>query len=97
MLDVPPSERGVRGIHPHRDSWPGFFESQAARAAFATESPDVTSGAQLALAFPLLRCGTAAGVERDPEQRLRLTLGLSKGDDRWVVTHEHPSFADKTG
>jgi ketosteroid isomerase-like protein len=29
-----------------------------------------------------------------PERRLRLTLGLVERDGRWVVTHEHRSFAD---
>jgi hypothetical protein len=28
-----------------------------------------------------------------PEKRLRLTLGLRKQDGRWVVAHEHHSFA----
>ena len=28
-----------------------------------------------------------------PDRRLRLTIGLRRHDDRWVVTHEHHSFA----
>jgi ketosteroid isomerase-like protein len=64
---------------------------------FEIESLDVTAGAEVAFAFALLRYGTPADFERDPEQRLRLSTGLSKVDDRWVVTHEHHSFADKTG
>jgi uncharacterized protein (TIGR02246 family) len=97
MFDVPPPERGVRGIDAYRDTWPGFFEWQSSGAVFEIESLDVTAGADVAFAFALLRCGTPADFERDPEQRLRLTIGLSKVDDRWVVTHEHHSFADKTG
>jgi uncharacterized protein (TIGR02246 family) len=97
MFDVPPPEQGVRGIDAYRDSWPGFFEWQSSGAVFEIESLDVTAGAEVAFAFALLRCGTPADFERDPEQRLRLTIGLSKVDDRWVVTHEHHSFADKTG
>jgi ketosteroid isomerase-like protein len=31
-----------------------------------------------------------------PGQRLRLTLGLRKSDDRWIVLHEHHSFPDRT-
>ena len=30
----------------------------------------------------------------NPDQRLRLTLGLRKEDGDWVVAHEHHSFAD---
>ena len=28
----------------------------------------------------------------NPDNRLRLTIGLQKRDGRWVVTHEHHSF-----
>ena len=94
MFDVPPPERGVRGLDAYRDTWPGFFEWQASGAVFEIESLDVTAGADVAFAFALLRCGTPADFERDPEHRLRLTIGLRKVDDRWVVTHEHHSFAD---
>jgi ketosteroid isomerase-like protein len=37
-----------------------------------------------------------ASLAADPERRLRLTLGLRKQDRRWVVAHEHHSFADPT-
>jgi ketosteroid isomerase-like protein len=64
---------------------------------FEIESLDVTPGVDVAFACALLRCGTPADFERDPEHRLRLTIGLRKVDDRWVVTYEHHSFADVTG
>ncbi len=97
MFDVPPPERGVRGLDAYRDTWPGFFQWQASGAVFEIESLDVTAGADVAFAFALLRCGTPAEFDRDPEHRLRLTIGLRKVDDRWDVTHEHHSFVDATG
>jgi len=97
MFDVPPPEQGVRGIDAYRDTWPGFFEWQASGAVFEIESLDVTAGADVAFAFALLRCGTPAEFERDPLHRLRLTIGLAKLKDRWIVTHEHHSFADASG
>ncbi|MDQ1482141.1 MAG: hypothetical protein QOF35_217 [Actinomycetota bacterium] len=96
MFDVPPPEQGVRGLDAYRETWPGFFEWQASGAVFEIESLEVTAGADGAFAFALLRCGTPKDFERDPEQRLRLTIGLRKMDNRWVVTHEHHSFADST-
>jgi uncharacterized protein (TIGR02246 family) len=96
MFDVPPPEQGVRGIDAYRDTWPGFFEWQANGAVFDIETLDVTAGADVAFAFALLRCGTPAEFDRDPDHRLRLTVGLRKRDGRWVITHEHHSFADKT-
>jgi ketosteroid isomerase-like protein len=94
MFDVPPPFQGVRGLDAYRDSWPGFFEWQASGASFELESLDVTAGDDVAFAFGLLRCGTAAEFAREPDQRLRLTIGLRKIGGRWVVTHEHHSFSD---
>jgi uncharacterized protein (TIGR02246 family) len=96
MFDVPPPHRGVRGLDAYRDTWPGFFAWQAAGAVFEIDSLDVTAGSDVAFAFALLRCGTAAEFEHDPELRLRLTIGLRKVEGRWVVTHEHHSFADSS-
>jgi uncharacterized protein (TIGR02246 family) len=94
MFDVPPPEQGVRGLEAYRASWPGFFEWQASGAVFEIESLEVTAGADVAFAFALLACATPEALERHPERRLRLTIGLRKEDGRWVVSHEHHSFAD---
>lgn len=94
MFDVPPPFEGVRGLAAYRDTWPGFFRWQASGAVFEIESLDVTAGAEVAYAFALLRCGTPADFADQPAQRLRLTVGLRKVDQRWLVTHEHHSFTD---
>jgi uncharacterized protein (TIGR02246 family) len=94
MFDVPEPEQGVRGIDAYRETWPGFFEWQSSGAVFELESLDVTAGVDVAFAFALLRCGTPAEFASNPEHRLRLTIGLVKVDGRWIVTHEHHSFAD---
>jgi uncharacterized protein (TIGR02246 family) len=94
MFDVPPPERGVRGLDAYRETWPGFFDWQASGAVFDLESLEVTAGSDVAFAFGLLRCGTPAELARDPAHRLRLTIGLRRADGRWVVSHEHHSFVD---
>jgi uncharacterized protein (TIGR02246 family) len=92
MFDVPPPDDGVRGIAAYRDTWPPFFEWQRQGAVFDIVALDVTAGGNVAYAHALLRCGTADEYARDPDRRLRLTLGLRKEDGRWVVAHEHHSF-----
>jgi uncharacterized protein (TIGR02246 family) len=92
MFDVPPPQQGVRGIDAYRETWPPFFRWQAQGASFEIESLEVTAGEDVAFAYALLRCGTAAHFAENPDQRLRLTLGLRKQDERWIVTHEHHSF-----
>jgi ketosteroid isomerase-like protein len=97
MFDVPPPEQGVRGLEAYRETWPGFFEWQASGAVFEIESLEVTAGVDVAFAFALLRCGTEVQLAGRPDRRLRLSIGLRKVGDRWVVAHEHHSFTDTTG
>jgi uncharacterized protein (TIGR02246 family) len=90
MFDVPPPNE-IRGIDAYRETWPPFFEWQK-RAVFEIVSLDVTAGADVAFATALLRCGTKEELKNDPDNRLRLTIGLRKEGGRWVVSHEHHSF-----
>jgi uncharacterized protein (TIGR02246 family) len=96
MFDVPPPEAGVRGLDAYRDTWPPFFDWQRSGASFEIESIEVTAGKDVAFAWALLRCGTEAEFQSDPANRLRLTIGLCKEAERWIVVHEHHSFADKS-
>ena len=93
MFDVPPPHDGVRGIDAYRETWPPFFEWQRQGASFEITELTVTAGSDVAFAHALLRCGTADEFAKEPDRRLRLTVGLRKQDDRWMVTHEHHSFA----
>ncbi len=93
MFDVPPPHDGVRGLDAYREAWPPFFEWQRQGAVFEITELDVTAGDDVAFAWALLRCGTAEEFAREPDRRLRLTIGLRRRDDRWIVTHEHHSFA----
>ena len=91
MFDVPPPNE-VRGIDAYRETWPPFFEWLSRGAVFELVSLDVTAGADVAFATALLRCGTEEGLRRDPDTRLRLTVGLRREGGRWLVSHEHHSF-----
>src|SRR5829696_6410238 len=88
MFDVPPPYNGVRGIDDYRESWPPFFEWLRRGAQFQLLEVDVVAGADVAFAYALLRCGTPADFEANPDNRLRITVGLRKDGDRWVVVHE---------
>jgi uncharacterized protein (TIGR02246 family) len=94
MFDVPlPNE--LKGIDAYRDSWAPFFQYLKNGGVFAIERLDVTAGDQAAFATALLRCGTPAELEKDPTIRLRLTVGLRKEHDRWLIAHEHHSFPQR--
>jgi uncharacterized protein (TIGR02246 family) len=94
MFDVPPPDDGVRGLDAYRETWPPFFTWQQG-ASFEIVSLDITAGEDVAFAYALLRCGTPDDLRKDPGNRLRLTLGLRKEHERWVVAHEHHSFPYK--
>jgi uncharacterized protein (TIGR02246 family) len=92
MYDVPPPQQGNRGIDAYRDSWPQFFDYLRQGAIFELVELDVTAGSDVAFAYGLLRCGQPEDFAKEPDARLRLTVGLRKDDDRWIVTHEHHSY-----
>jgi uncharacterized protein (TIGR02246 family) len=93
MFDVPPPYDGIRGIDAYRASWPPFFNWQRQGGGeFEIVELDVTAGTDVAFAHGLLRCGTPADFEANPDNRLRVSIGLRKNDGRWTVVHEHHSF-----
>jgi uncharacterized protein (TIGR02246 family) len=92
MFDVPPPYNGVRGMEEYRKSWPPFFEWIGQGATFELLDLDVVAGTDVAFAYALLRCGTQDQFDTNPDNRLRITVGLRKVDGRWVVVHEHHSF-----
>jgi uncharacterized protein (TIGR02246 family) len=95
MFDVPPPHDGVRGLAAYERSWPPFFAWQATGAGFDILELEVTAGDDVAFACALLWCGKEAERAATPERRLRLTLGLRREEGRWVVAHEHHSFASE--
>jgi ketosteroid isomerase-like protein len=74
------------------DLHPAFFDWQRQGSVFEIVDLDVTAGDDVAFAHALLRCGTPSDLEKDPANRLRLSIGLRKEHGRWIVTHEHHSF-----
>jgi uncharacterized protein (TIGR02246 family) len=92
MFDVPPPYDGVRGIDDYRECWAPFFDFIAQGAEFTPVEVHVVAGTGVAFLYALLRCGTAAQFDENPDNRLRVTLGLRKIDERWLIAHEHHSF-----
>lgn len=93
MFDVPPPYDGIRGIADYRDCWGPFFEWQATgNGTFELVELTVTAGSDVAFAYGLLRCGTPEDFARNPDNRLRLTMGLRRVDGEWLIAHEHHSF-----
>jgi ketosteroid isomerase-like protein len=92
MYDVPPPYRGNCGLVEYRDSWPQFFDWLRDRGIFVLDTLSVVAGSDVAFAYALLRCGKPEDFDKEPDNRLRLTIGLRKIDGAWAVEHEHHSY-----
>jgi uncharacterized protein (TIGR02246 family) len=94
MFDVPPPERGARGLAEYAATWPPFFEWLASGALFEIDELEVVAGDDVAFAWALLRCGSPDDLRERPDRRLRLTLGLRRCETGWSIEHEHHSFTN---
>ena len=77
----------VHGIDDYDATWDFFFAQKIKQIRFDVRELEVTAGDTVAFATCLIRCeGTSGGVVE-----LRLTVGLKKIDNEWIITHEHHS------
>ena len=91
MFDVPRPLQS-RGIEEYKKTWDVFFAWARDSGVFDIREMNVTAGNDVAFVTALMRCaGTEANGE-NTELDFRLTIGLCKVRDRWIVTHEHHSI-----
>jgi ketosteroid isomerase-like protein len=87
MFDVPAPVQ-LKGIDAYRRSWEVFFTHQGKGGAFNLGELQIATGHDVAFCHAILTCGGADPADQFP---VRLTIGLRKVDNAWVVTHEHHS------
>jgi ketosteroid isomerase-like protein len=91
MFDVPPPLQS-KGIEAYQRTWDLFFSWSQDSGVFDISEMNVTTGDEVAFVAALMRCaGTSANGERE-ELDFRLTIGLRKIADQWIVMHEHHSL-----
>jgi ketosteroid isomerase-like protein len=82
MFDVPEPIQ-ARGLDEYRETWELFFTySPGGENSFRLRELEVVTGDRVAFAHCLLDV---------VDVRCRLTIGLRKIDDAWVIVHEHHS------
>lgn len=90
MFDVPEPIQ-AKGLEAYRQTWELFFaETAKGPLRFKLNEPRIVAGEDTAYAHALLDIDGGAAI-------CRLTLGLRKVDDAWLVTHEHHSMPHKLG
>jgi uncharacterized protein (TIGR02246 family) len=89
MFDVPEPLQST-GIDQYRKTWELFFSyGSPAQDVFVIQDLRVSGGRDVAFATGLLRIGGSK------EPVCRLTLGLKRSRDRWLIAHEHHSAPHK--
>ena len=91
MFDLPATLQS-RGIEAYKKTWDLFFDWYQDSPSFEICEMKITAGNDVAFANALMRCaGTQQNGSRS-DLDFRLTVGLSKINNQWVVTHEHHSI-----
>ena len=86
MFDVPVPLQ-LKGIDAYKESWELFFSFQG-KGAFDLNELEIVASDDVAFCHSIVTCGS-----KNPEDqfKVRLSLGLRKINENWMVTHEHHS------
>ena len=82
----------ARGIESYTATWDAFFAWFNKPLSFYFHDVDVVAGADVAYATAL---GNWAGLDPTGKRQgyaFRLTMGLRKFGNKWIVMHEHHSL-----
>ena len=91
MFDVPPPLQS-KGIEAYKKTWELFFSWSNDPVVFDIKDMNIIAGSDVAFVAALMRC---AGTEKNGERielEFRLTIGLRRIGDQWMVLHEHHSI-----
>ncbi|HLN98418.1 MAG TPA: nuclear transport factor 2 family protein [Pyrinomonadaceae bacterium] len=91
MFDVPPPLQ-LKGIEAYKKSWDLFFSWAHDFGVFDIDEMTVTAGDDVAFVTAVMHCAGAEANQERIDLEFRLTLGLRKIRDQWIVMHEHHSI-----
>ena len=89
MFDVPPPLQS-KGIEAYRKTWELFFK-YAKPGVFDIQELHMTADENVAFCFALMKCEDKYKNTDYVPINFRLTIGLEKINDQWIITHEHHS------
>ena len=93
MFDVPPPFQSV-GIDEYRKTWELFFTGTEP-GRFDIRELKIFAGADVAFCTATMQCSWKNG-DTFEELDFRLTIGLVKKDEDWMIVHEHHSVPANT-
>ena len=90
MFDVPPPLAST-GLDAYRMTWDLFFSWAQDPVVYTISEMDITAGDDVAFVTALMRCAGREANGQTIDLDFRLTIGLRRTEDQWVVVHEHHS------
>ena len=89
MYDVPKPFQSV-GIAAYRKTWDTFFACTKPNV-FDIQELSIVADKNVAFCFATMKCADKSNSADYVELDFRLTVGLKKMNDRWIIVHEHHS------
>lgn len=90
MYDVPKPFQSL-GIDAYRRTWDTFF-AYTKPGVFDIRELHIVADKNVAFCFALMKCADKSTTVEYVELDFRLTVGLKKINDRWIIIHEHHSI-----
>ncbi len=90
MFDVPPPFQS-KGIDAYRMTWDTFYSWTSEAIPFQPREIAVTAGDDVAFVVATMDCAEPGADGAPKPLKFRLTVGMQKLGDRWLITHEHHS------
>jgi uncharacterized protein (TIGR02246 family) len=91
MFDVPPPLQS-KGIEAYEKTWDLFFDASPNPPVFDIHEMTVTPGDDVAFVVATMGCVVKEANGTSFDMDFRLTIGLRKIGDRWIICHEHHSI-----
>jgi ketosteroid isomerase-like protein len=89
MYDVPPPFQST-GLEAYRETWDMFFKYNKT-GVFDIKELHVVANGEVAFCYATMKCSDTSDPCKFVEFPFRLTIGLKKIADQWVILHEHHS------
>lgn len=90
MFDVPKPFQSV-GIEAYRETWDLFFR-YTKPGVFDIQQLNIFADDHIAFCFATMKCADKSNSADFVELDFRLTIGLKKINDEWIIIHEHHSI-----
>ncbi len=87
MYDVPPPFQSM-GIEAYRSTWDIFFK-YTKPGVFDIQQLHIVAGEEVAFCYATMKCSDNSDSADFVELPFRLTIGLKKIANQWVIVHEH--------